>query len=76
MCRWLCRSGMGIMIRKDHIFKLWMGSGKGNNTKVELIRLWGVIHFVDSIGIDSIKILGDSKVITEWDLGRYKLHMI
>ena len=35
--------GMLIMIKKDHIFKLWMGSGKGSNTKAEWLGLWEVL---------------------------------
>ena len=58
-----CGSGMVLMINKKHILKLWMGSGKGSNTMVELLRLWGFLHFATQNGIVSLKIYGDSKVI-------------
>ena len=62
-----CGSGMVLMLNKDHIFNLWMGGGKGSNTRVELMGLWGVLKFDALNGIVSLTFFGNSKVIIEWE---------
>ena len=37
---------MVFMLNKDHIFNLWMGGGKGSNTRAELMGLQRVLSFV------------------------------
>ena len=57
-----CGSGMVVSLNENHVFNIWMGGGWGRNTKVKLISMWGVLFFAKSCGIDSIKIMGDSKM--------------
>lgn len=57
---------MVVLIKKDHIINLWMGDGMGNNTKVELISLWGLRWFSRKRGILEIHIVWDSKVVIDW----------
>ena len=44
---------------------MWMGGGIGNNTRDELIILWGILSFDYHIDIDALNCFGDSKVIVE-----------
>ena len=46
---------------------MWVG--KGTKTRVELIALWGILWFVRRMGLSSILMVGDSKVITDWARG-------
>ena len=45
------------------------GVGKGTNTRVELVSLRGLIWFVRRMGLASILMVGDSKVIKDWARG-------
>ena len=54
-----CGSGKVIKINDDHFFHIGMWSGIGSNTRVELSGIWGVLFFVEKLGIDSINIFGD-----------------
>ena len=70
----LCGAGMVIRIRNNLSYRLWMGVGKGTNTKAELLALWGLLYFAKKMNILDITILGDSKVIIEWAKYVYSLH--
>ena len=72
----MCGGGIYLKINASHYYKNWLGCGIGTNTKVELLPLWGSLNFASKIGIVSIQIFGDSKVIVEWDKGFYGLHVI
>ena len=71
----LCGSGMMVKLNESHWFNLWMGGGHGNNTKAELLGLWGAMFFANKCGIDSLNIYGDSKIIIEWAKGNYNLQI-
>ena len=47
-----------------------MNVGSGSNNHVELLALWGLLHFVNLRGIGLQLIMGDSKVIIDWALNR------
>ena len=66
---------MYMRINEDHNFKLWMSYGLGTNSRVELLTLWGLLQFTLLNGIVSIQILGDSKVIINWDKHMSKLQV-
>ena len=34
-----CGCGMILMLNMDHLFRLWMGGGKGSNTRAKLLIL-------------------------------------
>jgi ribonuclease HI len=44
----------------------YFGGGKGTNTKVEIIALWGLLWLARKLKLDNLQVLGDSKVITSW----------
>jgi len=64
-----CGGGMCLNLNQSHSFHLWMGSGTGTNTRAKLLALWGLLRFATNIGIVSIQVFGDSKVIVDWGTG-------
>ena len=52
-------------LHKRNIF----GVGNGTNIIVELVSLWGLPWFVRRMGLASILMVGDSKVIKDWSRG-------
>ena len=60
-------------IRHNLSYILKMGPGGGTNTKVELLSLWGLLYFSKDKDLLDIMILGDSKVIIEWEKDFYSL---
>ena len=50
--------------------------GTGTNTRAELLALWSLLHYAASLGIDSIQIAGDSRIIVEWFKGKLKLDVL
>ena len=64
---------MVIRIRHNLSYILKMGPGGGTNTKAELLSLWGLLYFSKNKDLLDIKILGDSKVIIEWEKYVYSL---
>ena len=40
--------------------------GFGTNTRAELLALWSILHLANSMGIDAIQIVGDSRIIVDW----------
>ena len=53
-----------------------MGGALGTNTMVEVLSLWGLLHFVSLNGIYDISIYGDSKIIIGWDKGCFGLQVL
>ena len=43
-----------------------MSIGLGTNTFVELLTLWGLLWFSRKRGIFDLRIVGDSKVVSDW----------
>ena len=58
---------MVLNLSSDHAFLLRMCSGSGGYTRVELLALWGLLSFTSHRNILSIKFLGDSKIIVDWE---------
>ena len=65
-----------LVISKEHFLYICMGCGLGKNTRVELLSLFGLLHFASLIGILDINICGDSKVILDWLNGSSNLHVL
>ena len=42
----------------------------------ELLALWSILHFARSLGIDSIQIAGDSRIIVDWFKGFIQLEAV
>jgi len=53
-----------------------MGCGAGTNTRAKLLVLWGLLRFASNIGIVSIQVFGDSKVIVDWATGCLEIQVI
>ena len=58
-----CGGRKFLRINEDHNYRLLMSYGPTTNTRVELLALSRLLHFTSIIGIDTIQVLGDSKVI-------------
>ena len=50
--------------------------GIGTNTRSELLALWSLLHYARTLGIDTIHIAGDSRIIVEWFAGKMKLEAV
>ena len=70
-----CGSGMVVKMNDNHFFNLWMGSRIRSTTRVEMMRMWGVLFFADRIGIDSINTIDDLKILIEWEKGNFSLQV-
>ena len=44
-----------------------MGCGVSTNTRAELLALWALLVFADTIGLPSLFVCGDSQVIINWE---------
>ena len=65
---------MMINLKQNLSYRLRMGIGKGSNIKVDLLALWGLLSFAYEKDMLSLTILGDSKVIVDWDNNIHILH--
>ena len=50
--------------------------GFGTNTRAELLALWSILHLANSMGIDAIQIVGDSRIIVDWFRGSLHLETL
>ena len=71
-------SGAGVFFRinDEHLFRLKMNCGRGSNTKYELLYISCLSKFASTLGIDILKIYGDSLVIVNWEKKSFSLHVI
>ena len=60
-------AGIIIYISSSHFFHVKMGYDKSTNTMAELMALWELMFFVASIGIPTLSVFGESKVIINWE---------
>lgn len=58
--------GMVLKLPITHYFRLWMGCGRGTNTRSELLALCGLLYFFHLKNILCMMVAGDSKVILDW----------
>ena len=72
----LCGGGMVLKLHSVHSFHLLMGCGVITNTREKLWALLGLIELSFKFGIVTLHVLGDSKVIVDWEIGIYDLHVI
>jgi len=71
-----CRIGLFIKLRNAHNFKSFFAGGEGNNMKVELLGLWGLLHLATLLSLSRLMIVGDSKATIEWIKGVSRLNCI
>ena len=69
------RCGFGaILISLDlGRFNIKWNCGIGTNTRAELLALWSILHLAKLFGIETIQIIGDSRIIVDWFRGRVML---
>ena len=72
----VCGVGCVLHLSHDHFFRRKLGSGIGSNTRVELLALWVLLKFSKDKGVHDIHIVGDSKVIVDWFLGKACLEFL
>ena len=60
-------AGFTLHISSSHYFHVQMGCGVSTNTRVELLALWALLVFADTIGLPSLFVCGDSQVIINWE---------
>ena len=72
------RCGVGAILIAPHLgrYNIKWNCGFGTNTWSELLALWGLLHLARSLGIDSIQIAGDSRIIVEWFKGIIHLEAV
>ena len=61
-----CGASIFLNANDEHLFASKINSGKGTNTKVELLALGCLTKFDFILGIDTLKVSGDSLVIVNW----------
>lgn len=72
----LCGVGIHLVIKQNHVFYLWMSSGRGSNTRSKLLTLWGLLWFVKKLGYIDLILFEDSKDIVDWENGFVSLHSL
>ena len=65
-----------LNLQKYLVFKLKRSIGEGNNTRAELLVLWGLLGFSHRKGLHVLHIVGDSKVVINWILGSSNLNVV
>jgi ribonuclease HI len=55
-----------IRITKNSIYKWTFNCGPGTNTRAELLGAWATLYLASRLHIDTLQILGDSRIIIEW----------
>ena len=58
-----CGGGIYIRFLGNHFFHVWLGCGRGSNTRVELIASWDLLFFANFKRITLLQVCGDSKCI-------------
>jgi ribonuclease HI len=71
-------SGIGLVVKvsPSHYFKAYMAVGIGTNIRVKLLALWGLLLLSQLIGMHSLFIFGDSKVVVDWFNGDAGLNVL
>ena len=72
------KCGAGAILIAPHLgrYNIKWNCGYGTNTWSELLALWSILHFARSMGIESIQLAGDSRVIVEWFKGIFHLESV
>ena len=58
-----CGGGIYIRFLGNQFFCVWLGCGKGSNTRVELIASWALLFVANFKRIALLQVYGDSKCI-------------
>ena len=62
------RCGVGAILIAPRLgrYNIKWNCGSGTNTRAELLALWSILHLARTLGIDTIQLAGDSRIIVEW----------
>jgi ribonuclease HI len=71
-------SGVGdVIMLSDHCRYKWLlNCGPGTNTRAELLGAWALLTLASRLSMQSLHVLGDSKIIIEWLRGKGRLQVI
>jgi ribonuclease HI len=71
-------SGAGgvIKISENCSYKWFINCGPGSNTRAELLGAWALLTLANRLSIQSMHLIGDSKIIIDWMRGKGRLHVI
>ena len=61
-----CRDGSLLISLELGKFSIIWNCGVGTNSRAELLALWSLLSFASNLGISSLQIFGDSKLIVDW----------
>ena len=66
------RCGAGSLLISPELgkFSIIWNCGVGTNSRAELLALWSLLSFASNLGISSLQIVGDSKLIVDWYKGQ------
>jgi hypothetical protein len=72
------QSGVGGLIKISHNshYKWTFNCVPGTNTREKLLGVWATLYLASRLYIESIQVLGDSKIVIEWLSGRGDLQTI
>ena len=65
------RCGVGAILISPILgrYNIMWNCGNGTNTRFEMLALWSLLYYARTLDIDTIQIVGDSKVIVDWAKG-------
>jgi ribonuclease HI len=71
-------NGVGGVIRINEIcsYKWFLNYGSGTNTRVELLGAWALLTLANRLSLKTIHIMGHSKIIIDWILGKGQLQVL
>jgi ribonuclease HI len=59
-----------------YVIKWTFNTGAGTNNRVELMGVWTTLYLSKIFNIQTLQIIGDSKLVIDWCNGRGSLHSI
>jgi hypothetical protein len=73
---YLCGIGIFLKITLGHFFRAYFVGGNGNNMKVELLGLWGLLLLTSRLSIKKWMVVGDSKVTIDWINAKSNMNLL
>jgi ribonuclease HI len=72
------QSGAGGLIKITHntFYKWTFNCGPGTNTRAKLLGAWATLYLASRLYIETLQVLGDSRIVIEWLSGRGELQTI
>jgi ribonuclease HI len=67
----------GVLVVNDHCKYKWLlNCGPGTNTRTELLGAWALLTVASRLSIQSLHVMGDSKIVIDWLRGKGRLQVI